>query len=367
MTMWITLNDKTPRDFLAEADVSLAEGAPNTQVGMLFRVQDTDNFYSYYIDGEGNYALWKLVDNEWQEIIPSTPSDLLDTSEGAVNRLGVLAQGPTIALLINDEIVDQTTDDTFAGGQIALSVGTVDEANATGRFDNFDLWVQAEATPEDLGLAPAPAEDAEQRLADTMATDPTFTDNFSRDNGNWSLDSDETATYEIKGRKLHITVDKENWLAWTTYSGDAPVDFLAAVDGTVPEDSPVGEYGIVFRSVDDTNFYIAALSTDGYFGVWKNVDGEWTAIADWTPSDLIDLTPEAVNRLAVLAEGAQFTLYINDVPATTVEDDTFAEGDTGPVRRLVRRFPAHGYVRRRRVVGSEPVADWLEKSFWEWH
>jgi hypothetical protein len=256
-----------------------------------------------------------------------------------VNRLGVLAQGSTIALLINDEIVDQTTDDAFVGGQVALSLGTVDEANATGRFDNFDLWVQAAATPEDLGIAPPPVEDAEQRLADTMAADPTFTDSFTRDNGNWSLDSDETVTYELKGRKLHITVNKENWLGWTIYNGEAPADFLVAVDGTVPEGSPVGEYGLVFRSVDDSNFYIAALSTDGYFGVWKNIDGEWAAIADWTSSDLIDLSPEAVNRLALLVTGQQFTLYINDVPATTVEDDTFAEGELGLFAGSFDDFP----------------------------
>ena len=347
---WSTLQDVQAANLLIEADFSLDSGAPVTESGIIFRYQDENNLYYFAISGDGSFSLWKLVDDQWEELLPWAATDALDATEAAVNRLSVLAEGNTISLLINDEVVGQAQDDTFAAGLVGLAVGTFEEGDVVVLVDNVDLWVlseeptvgptpEPEVTPE-LEITPEPEvtpqsdlppakDDALARVDAVRASQPTTTSDFRRDDGTWSIDAEEDVTHAYTRRAFHITVDRDDWVSWTRNQEIQASDFFAEVDAAYIA-GPIGaEFGMAFRYVDDNNLYLYVTSGDGYFSLFKRQDGQWETLAPWTQSEVLNVGTAALNRLGVLAEGASITLFANNTPLTTVEDDSFATGQIG--------------------------------------
>jgi hypothetical protein len=132
--------DVTVTDFLLEVEAAQTSG-PAGQYGLFFRQVDDDNFYLFTVSPAQSYTLWEMVDGEWNELIPWTDAEAILGGEGEVNRLGVLAEGALITLLVNDTPLAQYTDDTFASGNIALAAGTFDEGGVEVEFDNVEVWL----------------------------------------------------------------------------------------------------------------------------------------------------------------------------------------------------------------------------------
>lgn len=94
-------------DFRAEAITSWVSGdaevIPAAETALLFRYQDTSNFYAFKLRGDGAYRVERVKDgalevlSEWQ-IAPSALSGV-----GGDNRLTVIAQGSDLRFLINDQ------------------------------------------------------------------------------------------------------------------------------------------------------------------------------------------------------------------------------------------------------------------------
>ena len=134
--------DFSADDFLLEVDASIDDPDLPGQVGVFFRKVDDANYYYFAIEQGGNFGLWKKVDDAWSTLIDWTPASAI--AADAVNRLGVWAEGSTIALFVNDLPLAQVTDETFASGVIAVAAGTFAEPNLTAVFDDVEVWELAE-------------------------------------------------------------------------------------------------------------------------------------------------------------------------------------------------------------------------------
>ncbi len=325
-----TIDELAAVDYLVEVDVEQVAGPDDAELGLIFRFVDEENFYFFAVSNLGNYSLWKLVDNEWEALLDWTETDALQTDAEAINRLSVLTEGSQITLLANDVALAQVEDDTFATGTVGLMVGTFDEIGVDVAFDNLDLWVLTTAedvleTPDATPTPVAEPVDVTDRLAEIKADDPTTSDDFRRDNDTWNLEPDEDATFFYRGRTFHIKVDAPEWIGWS--AGEiTTTDFLLEVDTQYVDGPADAEYGVIFRQVDADNYYFFAISRSGSYGLWRLEDGEWTTMVEWTQTDAIDISEDALNRLGILAEGAQLTLLVNDVALTQLEDETFASG-----------------------------------------
>ena len=325
-----TVDELAAVDYLVEVDVEQVAGPDDAELGLIFRFVDEENFYFFAVSNLGTYSLWKLVDNEWEAILDWTETDALQTDAEAINRLSVLTEGSQITLLANDVALAQLEDDTFATGTVGLMVGTFDEVGVDVAFDNLDLWVLATGedvieTPDATPTPAAEAIDVADRLAEIKADDPTTSDDFRRDNDTWNIEPDEDATFFYRGRTFHIKVDAPEWIGWS--AGEiTTTDFLLEVDTQYVDGPADAEYGVIFRQVDADNYYFFAISRSGSYGMWRLEDGEWTTMVEWTQADAIDISEYALNRLGILAEGAQLTLLVNDVALTQLEDETFASG-----------------------------------------
>lgn len=165
---WVTLDiDKAFADFYVEVDATHIDGPTDGMMGLIFRYEDADNFYVFLADAEGYFALLAYIDGELDRVIDWTESPVLNTDEGAENRLAVLASGREIIVLANDEELDRVQDRTFVDGDIALVAGTNQDGDLQVAFDNFGLWDKPATAPARKSFSrstptptPRPAPDA---------------------------------------------------------------------------------------------------------------------------------------------------------------------------------------------------------------
>jgi hypothetical protein len=115
-------------------DAEVPPGADVSAAGLVFHYQDADNFYLFSVSNDGYYALEVLEGNEWATLIDWTQSDAVDAVR---NRIEVATQGDGIALYVNDELLEETSDGTFTDGEIGLAVSSLEESTAEVHFDNM--------------------------------------------------------------------------------------------------------------------------------------------------------------------------------------------------------------------------------------
>lgn len=325
-------------DLLVEADVRRDAGAYNATYGLLVRFVDNDNYYYFGISGAGTYSFWRVVNGEWTRLIDWTAAEAIDPAEGETNRLGVLAQGDRFLLLVNDVPLAEATDGAFAGGGVGLYAGVYEEAGLDVTFDNMDVWVLSESAASqqvDTGVIDA----AQQRSDEVREGDATYSARFSRDDGAWSLSEDDDASIAVERGSLAIDVHRAQWLAWADNPTEV-ADFLLEVAVTLDDPTTPGEAGIVFRMVDDDNFYFLAIDNTGRFSLWKKEAGEWLTITPWAKVGALNSEEGVENRIGVLAEGRQVAVLLNGQVVATVDDDSF---DAGSLALAAGAFDTPGF------------------------
>lgn len=123
--------------------VTAAVGGPlENGYGVVFRLRDARNYYSFIITSDGYYRLAKAVDGIEREISTWVPSDAILTDFGAGNTIRVVGAGDTFTFYVNGEQVQLCLPDdpdgasTFSGGQCfgALVDEYVDGTHAAGRL-----------------------------------------------------------------------------------------------------------------------------------------------------------------------------------------------------------------------------------------
>lgn len=115
-------------------DTEVPPGADESAAGLVFHYQDNRNFYLFSVSNDGYYALEILEDNEWFTLIDWTQSDAVDAVR---NRIEVATQGDRIALYVNGELLEETSDGTFTEGEVGLAVTSLEDSTAEIHFDNM--------------------------------------------------------------------------------------------------------------------------------------------------------------------------------------------------------------------------------------
>ncbi len=126
-------------DLALEVDVAQRSGPADSSYGVIFRMQDGQQFYRFDITGNGLYVIERHnSDGTWTRLIPDwTPTTALNQGLNVVNRLKVIAAGPDLTFYANDVLLTQLSDATFNSGGIALDAGTFGGGNLQVSFDNL--------------------------------------------------------------------------------------------------------------------------------------------------------------------------------------------------------------------------------------
>ncbi len=105
-------------------------------------------------------------------------------------------------------------------------------------------------------------------------------------------------------------------------------DFFLSADVSQVSGTARSQGGLVFRQDTQGNYYLFAISNNpAQYSLDKYVDGQWSQIINWSPATA--LVPGKPNRMAVLAEGDTFLLFINDQFVAEAQDSTLKKGITG--------------------------------------
>ncbi|NKQ36510.1 MAG: DUF1080 domain-containing protein [Chloroflexi bacterium] len=141
-----TLADYTFDDFALEVDGRQISGDLGNTYGVLFRLQDPSRFYRFEINGNGQYMLERRNgDGSWTRFVDDwTETTAVKQGISVVNRLKVEANGPSIAVYVNDQLVQEITDSAYLRGNIALDAGTFIQPHTKVAFDNVVVSVIGE-------------------------------------------------------------------------------------------------------------------------------------------------------------------------------------------------------------------------------
>jgi hypothetical protein len=147
-----TLEEQTFSDFVLEVDARQASGSPDSSYGILFRMQDKDQFYRYEITGDGHFMLERRnADASWTRLMPDwTASAAINQGLNVVNRLKIIASSSQITVYANDVLLQQVSDTAYTSGGIGLDAGSFGDKDLQVAFDNLVVFSQetaAEATP----------------------------------------------------------------------------------------------------------------------------------------------------------------------------------------------------------------------------
>jgi hypothetical protein len=167
---------------------------------------------------------------------------------------------------------------------------------------------------------------------DTQTDGLPFIEHFTTNVNGWAettvTDEYGVITYTINGKYVWDANAKQpvNYKVW---ADSAPLvsDFTLAVEAQRKNGPQNSSYGVVFRVVDDQNFYFFAISDVGQYYVSKQIDGQWITLIDWTETPAI--LNGQVNTLSVTAIGNQFTFFINGEQVNIINDDAISSGYGG--------------------------------------
>ena len=260
-------------------------------------------------------------------------------TEGAGETLATAAAGTATANALMAE--NTATAGAFAAQATATALADYADSTATAQAraeaSTATAVVLAASTPTLAVAAPA-AENWPLVVLDTFEANThgwvtgTFDDQYG------------TGSREVAEGKYHweATAKGQGRLWWATFNDRQVTDGYVAVDVSVVAGDAYTRYGLVVRH-NGKDYDLFDAGQNGKFGFYRWEGGRWTTLIGLTPSAAID--PAGVNRLAVLAQGQQFTLYVNGQQVGAATEDHLTEGYTGlalnlsqPAARAVVEF-----------------------------
>lgn len=112
--------------------------------GIIFRADSaTSKYYYFRIGQDGNYALKISKDTSFssdQVLKTGNAASLFKTGLNQVNEVAVIAKGTAINLYVNQKLLSQVTDSTYAAGRIAVFAGDDASPTADVAYSNAKLW-----------------------------------------------------------------------------------------------------------------------------------------------------------------------------------------------------------------------------------
>ncbi|MCF7867280.1 MAG: hypothetical protein K9N09_01145 [Candidatus Cloacimonetes bacterium] len=121
--------------FTIETSMKQTGGVDDRGYGVMWGVDNADNFYTFNISDNGFYRIGKMKEGEWTEYVGWTESYLINTY-GSTNTLKLVKEGNKINFYINGTYVNQITyEDIFADG-----VGYVIWRNQTLDIDYLNVY-----------------------------------------------------------------------------------------------------------------------------------------------------------------------------------------------------------------------------------
>ena len=166
-----------------------------------------------------------------------------------------------------------------------------------------------------------------------------------------------------------LALRRESYLAWETLSEDWQVaDFVLEASIEIDPSNGHSAAGVVFRHVNDENFYSLLLSSRGNFRIDLLFNSHPMHLVEWTPlpePDAEEVGGGAVVRgVRVIGRGPRFCVQVDDEWVAEVEDEVLPSGGIGFAAQTFIGTGAGTFRLRRLAVDARPLE--VEKEYLRW-
>lgn len=150
--LWDLLpGERTYGDFTLTVNAVLSKGDQNNGCGVFVRgtpnqYSDLATYYRFELYGDGSYAIFKgSVDQSGKPISTKIVDYTLNSAiqkQGGINHIMIIAKGPTMSFIVNDQLLKTFSDPSYTSGSIALFVSNLPEAKpgAQVQFSQFAIY-----------------------------------------------------------------------------------------------------------------------------------------------------------------------------------------------------------------------------------
>lgn len=181
---------------------------------------------------------------------------------------------------------------------------------------------------QQLTQAPEPSAAPESTATETQgsAGDVVLNETFADNSNNWYVGKDKDSEAAIEGGKYKVRVIAQDNYYWF----EAPVkasDVDMTVDTEFTEGAPENAgYGFLCHYQDSNNHYRFSITPDGYYSIYKWVDGKYTVLVSWQTTNAVKQGTGVVNTIHATCVDDHLTMYVNDTLVADVTDTSLTGG-----------------------------------------
>lgn len=156
-----------------------------------------------------------------------------------------------------------------------------------------------------------------------------FQDDFSDSSSGWDQVVSDQGVTDYQDGYYRITINTPNTDIWSN-PGLSLSDVVIETDTRKISGPDDNDYGVICRYIDLENFYFFIISSDGYFGIGRVLNGDQMLLGDNTmsPNDAINMG-NAENHIQASCIGNTLSLTINNQLVGSVRDSNLDAGDAG--------------------------------------
>jgi hypothetical protein len=174
-----------------------------------------------------------------------------------------------------------------------------------------------------------------RQASDAAQWTTLLVDTFTSNDNNWESGSQPSEYFTKLNRTVadaryrwQAQVARPNSISNSWLLGYPVEDFHLIVNCKHVAGTRAGSgWGVVFRILDNQNYYWFRITDRQFFSVSYIHQNTWQNLVEWTRADCIK--PNGVNQLEVVALGTHFTFLINGQVVSEVEDNHFTRGLIG--------------------------------------
>jgi hypothetical protein len=127
-------------NFILEVASRWSGGAVGGRYGVLFRYQDRENYYAFYLRNNGRYEIGKRANGDWIPLVEDF-SDAIDRT-GGLNIIHIQVQDRMLVFFVNDQFINAVHDVDHSIGDVVLYAYAPEGAEFfEASFDNLVITV----------------------------------------------------------------------------------------------------------------------------------------------------------------------------------------------------------------------------------
>jgi hypothetical protein len=288
-------------------DVVHQEGTQNnTTFGAYCRYSDDDNLYAFSMT-DGWYAMAKAINGEIEMLVEWTESTAI-LGMGETNHFRVVCSGSALKLYANDQLLISKQDESLTAGGFALNASRYEEDDKTVvvAFDNVEANVP---------------------LVSELPVENPISDSFDNNDNEWGLFKEDGYSVQIQDGQMVMKFMEPDYYSYSMPKGDNFSNVDISFDAVLQEGAQDNAwFGAMCRYTDENNYYDFSVDGDGYYDLWKVVNGETEKIIDWTESTAIKPGIGETNRIRVVCSDSDLELYANDQLVFSKQDTSLTAG-----------------------------------------